>query len=60
MLDAIGTGVSSAVQFCGTVLGAITHESGQLRYILPVIGLSIGMGVVGFAIAKIKSLVWGM
>lgn len=58
MLDAIGTGVTSAVEFCGTVLTSIT--TGDMAVVLPVIGLSIGMGVVGFAIAKIKSLVWGM
>lgn len=60
MLNAIGMGVTSAIGYVGTVLGAIAHESGQLRYVLPVVGLTIGMGVIGFAIAKIKSLVWGM
>ena len=58
MLEAIGTGVTSAVEFCGEVLTSIT--TGNMAVVLPVIGLSIGMGVVGFAIAKIKSLVWGM
>lgn len=58
MLESIGSGVTSAVEFCGEVLTAIT--SGSMATVLPVIGLSIGMGVVGFAIAKIKSLVWGM
>lgn len=58
MLDAIGLGVTSAVGFCGEVLTSIT--TGDMAVVLPVIGLSIGMGVVGFAIAKIKSLVWGM
>lgn len=58
MLASISTGVTSAIEFCGEVLTSIT--SGDMSTVLPVIGLSIGMGVIGFAIAKIKSLVWGM
>lgn len=57
MLEQIGAGVTEAIGFCGEVLTAIT--TGSMSAVLPVIGLSIGMGVIGFGIAKIKSLVWG-
>ena len=60
MLEAISTGVSTALQCCGKVLGAIAHETGQLKYVLPVIGLAIGLGIVGWGIKTVKSLVWGM
>lgn len=60
MLNAIETGFSSAIGFVGDVVEAITSTSGEFAGILPVIGLVIGMGVVGFAIRKVKSLVWGL
>lgn len=33
--------------------------TGQLSVLLPVIGLGIAFGIIGFAISKIKSLTWG-
>ena len=61
MLEAIGTGVTKAIAFCGEVLSAIvTTETGALNAVLPVIGVAIGIAVVGWGIKTIKSLVWGM
>lgn len=59
MLSAISTGVTTAIGYVGDVLEAIVGTSGELSGILPVLGLSIGMGVIGFGIAKLKSVIWG-
>ena len=59
MLNAIGSGVTAAIGYCGDVLNALLNEGGQLVGLLPIIGLGIAMGVIGFAISKIKSLTWG-
>lgn len=59
MLDAISTGVTTAIGYVGDVLSAIVGTSGDLAGILPVLGLSIGMGVIGFGISKLKSVIWG-
>lgn len=60
MLTNIGLGVTTAIGYVGEILSAIAGQGGALAAVLPVIGLTIGMGVIGFGIAKIKSLVWGM
>lgn len=59
MLSAIGTGVTEVISWGGEVLSAITAEAGSFSAVLPVIGISIGLGIVGWGIATIKSLVWG-
>lgn len=59
MLAAIGSGVTEVISWGGEVLTAITGAEGAFSAVLPVIGVSIGLGIVGWAIATIKSLVWG-
>lgn len=65
MLTIIQSGVTSAVTMGGTVLAAIfgtasgEGTSGSWSTVQDVIGLQIGMGVVGWVIAKSKSLIWG-
>lgn len=58
MLDAISSGVTAVIGWGGNVLTAIT--SGSMSAVLPVVGVAIGLGIVGWGIATIKSLVWGM
>lgn len=58
-LDAIVDGVGTAVEIVGTVVTALVGSTGALTALLPVIGLSIGMGAVGYGIRTVKSLVWG-
>lgn len=60
MLAAIGTGVTEVIGWGGEVLTAIVGETGSMNAVLPVIGIAIGLGIVGWGIATIKSLVWGM
>lgn len=59
MVEAITTGVTTAIGVCGSVVTAILGEAGQLKDLLPVIGLAIGFGGVGWGIRTMKSLTWG-
>lgn len=59
MVEAITTGVTTALSIGGSVVTSILGESGQLKDLLPVIGLAIGFGGVGWGINTIKSLTWG-
>lgn len=59
MLEFITTGVTSAIAMGGNVVTAIFGESGSWAAVAPVIGLQIGMGVIGFAISKVKSITYG-
>ncbi len=57
MLSTITTGVTSLIGWVGEVLGGIFTEAGAFSAVLPIIGISVGMTVVGFGIATIKSLI---
>lgn len=59
MVEAIVSGVGTAVEICGIVLSAIFGEAGALKDLLPVIGLGIGFGGAAWAVRTIKSLTWG-
>ena len=59
MIEAIVSGVGTAVEVCGSVLSSIFGEAGALKDLLPVIGLGIGFSAAGWAIHTIKSLTWG-
>lgn len=59
MLEAIGTGVTKVIALGGEVVTAILGTDGAFAALLPVIGLSIGMGIVGWGIRTVKSLTWG-
>lgn len=57
IMGAIGSGVTSVIGYAGQVVTAIT--SGGLSALLPVIGMAVGIGLVGWGIRTVKSLTWG-
>lgn len=65
MLEIITQGVTSAVTMGGTVFSAIfgtagsEGTAGSWSAVQDVIGLQIGMGFIGWAVIRLKSLVWG-
>ena len=58
-IGAIPDGVGTAVSSAGTVVTALLTEGGELAALLPVVGLAIGIGLVGWGVRTIKSLTWG-
>lgn len=58
-MNAIGEGVTNVISFAGDVVTALVGENGDLVALLPVIGLSIGLGLVGWGIRTVKSITWG-
>lgn len=59
MASAIASGVTAVIGYAGSVVTAIVTESGELSALLPVIGMAIGFGIVGWGIRTVKSLTWG-
>lgn len=59
MIEAILQGVTTAISACGQVVAALLGEAGELKDLLPVIGLAVGIGLVGWGIRTVKSLTWG-
>lgn len=57
IMGAIGDGVTAVIGYAGSVVTAIV--SGGLSSLLPVVGMSVGLGLVGWGIRTVKSLTWG-
>lgn len=59
MMNAIGSGVTAVIGYAGDVVTALVSESGAFAALLPVIGMAVGIGLVGWGIRTVKSLTWG-
>ena len=59
MMQAILTGVETVISCAGSVATAIFGEAGELKDLLPAVGLAIGVGLGGVGIGWVKSLTWG-
>lgn len=59
MIEAILSGVTTVISACGKVVTAILGETGELKDLLPAIGMAVGIGLTGWGIRTIKSLTWG-
>ena len=63
MLATITSGFNALITMSGTVVNAIFgavadgSTSGSWGAILPVVGISVGMTIVGFGIATVKNLI---
>lgn len=59
MMSAIGTGITAVIGYAGEVVTALVGETGALSALLPVVGMAVGIGLVGWGIRVVKSLTWG-
>lgn len=59
MLDAITSGVGTAITVGGQVIGAIFSSGGAWAAILPAVGLAVGFFVLRTGIGIVKSLIKG-
>lgn len=58
MIDQIGSALGYVIGWVGDVVTALI--SGEFVALLPVVAVGIAIGVLGFGIRTIKSLVWGI
>lgn len=59
MIAEITTGVTNVITWVGQVVTAIFGSNGAMAPLLPIIGVAVGIGIVGFGIRTIKNVVWG-
>lgn len=59
MLTAVTSGLTTVISWVGTVITAITGESGALAPLLPLFAIGIAISVVFLGIKAIRSIVWG-
>lgn len=56
-LTQIGTVLTSAIGWIGSVVTSMFGENGQLADLLPFIALGIGVGVLGLGVRYIRSFI---
>lgn len=59
MLAAVTSGLTTVIGWIGSVITAITGESGALAPLLPLFAIGIAISVVFLGIKAIRSIVWG-
>ncbi len=59
MLEAVTTSLSTVVSWVGTVVTSLTSESGELRPLLPLLAVGIGVSALLLGVKAIKSFTWG-
>lgn len=59
MLAAVTAGLTSVIEWIGTVISAITTEAGALNELLPLFAIGIAISVVFLGVRAIRSIVWG-
>ncbi len=59
MLSAVTSALGTVVDWIGTVITAMTSESGALGELLPLFAIGIAISVIFLGVKAIKSIVWG-
>lgn len=59
MVAAVTSGLADVISWCGTVITAVTTESGALNELLPLWGIGISISAVMLGIRVMRSFAWG-
>lgn len=59
MLAAVTSAISDVITWVGTVITALTSETGALAPLLPLFAIGIAISAVLLGIRIIRSVVWG-
>ena len=59
MISAVTEGLTTVIGWVGTVITALTAESGELSALLPLLAIGVSVTVISMAIGTIRSFTWG-
>lgn len=59
MVAAITSALTSVIGWVGTVVSALTTETGELAELLPLLGIGIAVSALMLGVKAIKSFAWG-
>lgn len=59
MLEAVTSAISTVITWVGTVITAMTAESGALAPLLPLFAIGVAISAVLLGVRVIKSIIWG-
>ena len=59
MIEAIGSGLTSVIDWFGDVITALTSSSGALAPLLPLFAIGIGVSLVMIVVKVVRRISWG-
>lgn len=59
MLDAVTTGLSTVIDWVGTVVDALVTTEGALSALLPLLAIGVAVSALMLGIKAIRSFIWG-
>ena len=59
MLDAVTSGLSTVIDWVGTVVSALTATDGKLSALLPLLAIGVAVSALMLGVKAIRSFTWG-
>lgn len=59
MLEAVTTALGTVISWVGTVVTALTGDSGELNALLPLLAVGVAVSALMLGVKAIKSFIWG-
>lgn len=59
MIDAVTTGITTALSWCGTVITSLLDAGGALNPLLDLFGIGIAISAIMLGVKMIRSFIWG-
>lgn len=59
MLAAVTSGLSTVITWVGTVITAMTSETGALSDLLPLLAIGVSISALLLGVKVIRSVIWG-
>lgn len=59
MLDAVTSGLSTVIQWVGSVVDALVKTDGALSALLPLLAIGVAVSALMLGIKAIRSFIWG-
>lgn len=59
MVEAVTSALTTVIGWVGTVITALTGESGQLKDLLPLFAIGVSISALMLGIKVIRSFTWG-
>lgn len=59
MLEAVTNGMTTVLNWIGTVVSALLAESGELSALLPLFAVGVAISAVFLGVKMIKAFIWG-
>lgn len=59
MLDAVTSGLTTVIDWVGTVVSALTATDGKLSALMPLLAIGVAVSALMLGIKAIRSFIWG-